>query len=141
MKRVFLDANVIFTAAHNPAGKASLLIEMAGCGCWDLLTSQLAYEEARRNICIKFPEYQDRMQELRRYIQILSHPFQRSCPLDLPDKDKPIFLAALHGRATHLLTGDITHFGPYMNKASDTQNILIQTVSEFLFSAIEEPNS
>lgn len=26
--RVFLDANVLFTAAHNPEGKAALLISM-----------------------------------------------------------------------------------------------------------------
>ncbi len=55
MKRIFLDANVIFTAAHNPEGKAALLLELGGRGHWKLITSQLAWEEARRNLSIKFP--------------------------------------------------------------------------------------
>ena len=33
MKRLFLDANVLFTAAHNPSGKAALIIELATMGC------------------------------------------------------------------------------------------------------------
>ncbi len=32
MNRFFLDANVIFTAAHNPQGKAALLFELVGSG-------------------------------------------------------------------------------------------------------------
>jgi hypothetical protein len=28
----------------------------------------------------------------------------------------PIFLAAIEGRATHLLTGDVRHFGAYFEK-------------------------
>ena len=34
----------------------------------------------------------------------------------LPEKDMPIFLAAIEARATHLITGDIRHFGLYLNK-------------------------
>jgi len=35
-------------------------------------------------------------------------------PLDvvLPEKDRPILLAAIRAHATHLLTGDKQHFGP-----------------------------
>ncbi|MFW6414941.1 MAG: PIN domain-containing protein [Thermodesulfobacteriota bacterium] len=137
MKRIFLDANVIFTAAHNPAGKSALLFELARKGYWELLTSQLAYEEARRNIDIKFSGCLPEIDKLIKEIKIIPHTVQSSCPLELPNKDKPIFLAALQGGATHLLTGDLTHFGPFMNKAADTKGILIQTVSEFLLSLIE----
>jgi hypothetical protein len=35
----------------------------------------------------------------------------------LPEKDQPILLAAIDGGATHLLTGDWTHFGPYFRQA------------------------
>jgi len=30
--RLFLDANVLFTAAHNPSGKASFIIDLVGQG-------------------------------------------------------------------------------------------------------------
>lgn len=33
--------------------------------------------------------------------------------IELPAKDRPIFLSAVTARATHLLTGDRAHFGPY----------------------------
>ena len=36
--------------------------------------------------------------------------------LVLPAKDRPIFLAAVEAHATHLLTGDRAHFGPYFGR-------------------------
>ena len=55
-----------------------------------------------------------------RTIGWLIAPFPgRDCPIDLPAKDRPIFLTALRYGATHLLTGDMRHFGPFMNDASE----------------------
>jgi len=136
--KVFLDANVLFTAAHNPSGKAALLIELAESGCWHLMTSELACEEARRNIRIKFPDCLSKIEEICRSIHIVPHVHEMDCPLELPYKDRPIFLAAVKGRATHLLTGDLAHFGPFMNKASETQNIIILTVSDFFLSVMAD---
>ena len=138
MKRIFLDANVIFTAAHNPEGKAALLFELGRGGHWKLFTSQLAWEEARRNLSIKFPNCVSRLKELRQDLQFVANPGQAPCPLELPAKDKPIFLAALQTRATHLLTGDEAHFGSYMNTPFETQDIVIQTVGDFFLDLIEE---
>jgi hypothetical protein len=56
MRRLFFDANVLFTAAHNPMGKAAFVIELAGRGHWDILTSSFAVEEARRNLARKYPD-------------------------------------------------------------------------------------
>jgi hypothetical protein len=36
--------------------------------------------------------------------------------VELPDKDWPILLAALRAGATHLVTGDVTHFGRYFGQ-------------------------
>ena len=138
MRRVFLDANIIFTAAHNPSGKASLLFELAREGHWTLITSQLACEEARRNVRIKYPECLTRLEELLRNIRIISRIPRKACPLDLPFKDQPIFLAALQSGATHLLTGDRKHFGPFMDRTSETESVVIQTVSSFFLSILEE---
>jgi hypothetical protein len=35
-------------------------------------------------------------------------------------------------RATHFLTGDLHHFGPFMNRPDATCSIIVQTVAEFL---------
>jgi predicted nucleic acid-binding protein len=54
--RVFLDSNVLFTAAHNPKRKAALVITLGSAGCFHLATSAYAKEEARRNRERKFPD-------------------------------------------------------------------------------------
>jgi predicted nucleic acid-binding protein len=55
VSRLFLDANVLFTAAHNPHGKAAFLIALAAEGYWEVVTSTLAVEEAQRNLARKYP--------------------------------------------------------------------------------------
>jgi hypothetical protein len=54
------------------------------------------------------------------------------CPIALPAKDRPIFMTALRCGATHLLTGDMRRFGPFMDDASQTAGIRITTVAAFL---------
>jgi hypothetical protein len=54
--RVFLDANVLFTAAHNPNGKAAFLISLGSSGLLQLATSAYAQEESKRNLERKYPD-------------------------------------------------------------------------------------
>ncbi len=63
---------------------------------------------------------------------------RKACPLDLPFKDQPIFLVALQSGATHLLTGDRKPFGPFMDRALETEGVAIQTVFSFFLSILEE---
>lgn len=132
--RLFLDANVLFTAAHNPRGKAAFIIESGRSGRWELVTSQYAKEEARRNLAAKFPAALDDCEELLSHVRIVGHPPDLPFPAGLAAKDQPIFRAALASRASHLLTGDIRDFGPFMNRPDETFGVLIQTVAEFLAS-------
>ncbi len=132
--RLFLDANVLFTAAHNPAGKAALVVELGAKGKWDVVSSSYAVEEARRNIAAKFPAADKSLEELIGAMTIIPSGLGRDCPLPLPDKDRPIMEAAMRANASHLLTGDIKDFGPFMNKPKKSAGILIQTVAEFLAS-------
>lgn len=134
MKRLFLDANVLFTAAHNPAGKAALVIELGGKGYWEVLTSTFAVEEARRNIALKFPDCLPRLEKFLADVAVFASRLCGSCSLSLSPQDRMIFLSALKCKATHLLTGDIKHFGPFMNNPNLTLGIIIQTVAEFLTS-------
>ena len=132
--RLFLDANVLFTAAHNPTGKAALVIELGGTTKWEVVSSSYAVEEARRNIAAKFPAAGKRLEELTGAITVIPSGMGRDCPLPLPDKDRPIMEAAIRAQASHLLTGDMKDFGPFMNKPKKTAGIVIQTVAEFLAS-------
>jgi uncharacterized protein len=131
-RKIFLDANVLFTAAHNPSGKAALIVELGEQGNWQTLTSTLAVEEARRNLDIKFPACQTSLGSILTKIGVVSSVSGPACPIDLPEKDRPIFLTAVKSRATHLLTGDIRHFGPFLNDPSRTAGIAIMTVADFL---------
>lgn len=132
--RFFLDANVLFTAAHNPAGKAALVIELGGKGKWEVVSSSYAVEEVRRNIAAKFPSAGRKLEELIDVISVIPSGLGRDCPIQLPDKDRPIMEAAMRAKASHLLTGDLKDFGPFMNKPKKTAGVVIQTVAEFLAS-------
>ena len=52
----------------------------------------------------------------------------------LPDKDQPILIAALDARATHLLTGDLQHFGPYYGHT--VEGVLILPPGQYLRATI-----
>jgi len=132
--RLFLDSNVLFTAAHNPSGKAALIIDLGGQGNWRVMSCSYAIEEARRNISIKFPDYLERFETLISAILRVPSRSGRNCPVPLSEKDRPILEAAIQCEATHLLTGDIKDFGPFMNHPTLTGGVLIQMVSEFLDS-------
>ncbi len=132
--RIFLDANMLFTAAHNPNGKAALVIELGRSGLWRLATSPYAAEEARRNIARKFPAGLDRLETLLGDIGLVADAPEIPCPAGLAEKDGPIFRAARGCRADVLLTGDIRDFGFLMNAPEKTSGLLIQTVAEFLAS-------
>jgi hypothetical protein len=128
---LFLDANVIFTAAHNPDGKAAFLFENSSLNLWNLCSSPYAAEEARRNIEIKYPNCVDRLEKLLKEIEFVPQPPPASIAIALPEKDRPIYIAA-RGAKRHLLTGDLKHFGQYMNQPKQSEGIIIQTVAEYL---------
>jgi hypothetical protein len=92
--RIFLDANVLFTAAHNPKGKAALIIELGQSGIWRLATSAYAAEEARRNISRKFPACTERLDAILQNIVLVADDQDIPCPAGLAEKDRPIFRAA-----------------------------------------------
>ncbi|MBF0559426.1 MAG: PIN domain-containing protein [Nitrospirae bacterium] len=134
MNRLFLDANVLFTAAHNPDGKASLIISLGIKGAWQVYTSGFAVEEARRNISAKYPSSEKKFNELISEITIVSETPDAPYPPELNEKDRPVFQAAHACRASHLITGDIAHFGAFTNKPEETAGIIILTASLFLSS-------
>ncbi|MEA1049040.1 PIN domain-containing protein [Lamprobacter modestohalophilus] len=130
--RLFLDANVLFTAAHNPNGKAALVLELATAGLWQAVTSAYALEEARRNLKRKYPACLAELDKRAAEIRLVVDSGRGDCPQGLIEKDCPIYRAARACQADVLLTGDIRDFGFLMNAPDKTEGMCIQTVAEFL---------
>lgn len=105
---VFLDANVLFSAAWRADAGLARLWTLNNC---ELLSSRYACEEARRNL--PTPEQQQRLGLLVAGLRLVPDVVTGSLPagIVLPDKDRPILLSAIRAKATHLLTGDRQHFG------------------------------
>ncbi|MEW6720277.1 MAG: DNA-binding protein [Thermodesulfobacteriota bacterium] len=131
MIRLFLDANVLFTAAHNPQGKAALLIDLSGRK-WEAATSEYCVLEARHNLERKYPDCTDRLEKILEKVRVVPCVAGDRCQVSLPEKDRPVFAAAVRCRASRFLTGDLRHFGPIMNKPEETAGVIVQTVGDFL---------
>lgn len=130
--RLFLDANILFTALHNPTGKAALIIELGIQGHWELFSHAYALEEARRNLERQLPHALEGLGLLHDSVHLVQHRVDLGFLEGLAEKDQPIFQAALACQATHLLTGDFKDFGSFMNQPQNTFGICIQTVTQFL---------
>jgi uncharacterized protein len=126
MDRLFLDANVLFSAAYRAdAG----MVQFWKLKDAILCSSHYALEEARINLT---EDAQRRsLAKLARRVRLFDAAV-RELPsgLALPEKDTPILLAAIEAEATHLITGDVRHFGPYFGK--QVEGILILSPSEYL---------
>ena len=130
--KLFLDATVLFTAAHNPRGKAALLVELAAQGYWTLHSSSYSVEEARRNLQREFPDALEQFQRIGTTLSLTEHHPDYRFPSGLARKDQPIFQAAMACRADYLLTGDLKDFGSFMNVRERTFGVCILTVADFL---------
>jgi predicted nucleic acid-binding protein len=112
--RIFLDANVLFSIAHGSPGLKRLEERAQKKHCL-LFASNYVIEEARRNL--SNPSQLKRLEAFLSKVQVIPEiDPQLPSPLDLPEKDRPVLLAAISVRADYLLTGDITHFGKYFGK-------------------------
>lgn len=113
MDVVFLDANVLFSAAYRQGAGLLRLWKLRDV---TLVTSRYALAEAHRNL--DGPARRKRLQRLIESVRLVPEAPDRPLPdgIELPEKDRPILQAAIGAGATHLLTGDITHFGPYLDR-------------------------
>jgi len=126
MDRLFLDANVLFSAAYR--AKAGLL-QFWKLKSVTLCSSRYALEEARINLTQD--AQRRRLEKLATAIEFFDAiPRLLPCEATLPDKDVPIFLAAIAARATHLVTGDVHHFGRYFSKT--IEGILVLPPADYL---------
>ena len=114
MDRVFLDANVLYSAAYIERSGLARLWTLKNI---ELLTSAYAIEEAR-NLMI------DRAEAIQRFTRLVTSLSTSDAPQDLKlpknirldAKDQPILLSAIHSKADYLLTGDARHFAHLYGK-------------------------
>jgi predicted nucleic acid-binding protein len=113
--RVFLDANVLFSAAYMESSGLARLWQLADA---ELLSSDYAIEEARRNLAPDREPALARLSRLTATLTIVNLPQnpKQSLNVRIDAKDRPILLAAIRGKADYLLTGDGRHFGHLYGK-------------------------
>lgn len=110
MKRAFLDANVLFSAAYTEQSSLLNLWKLTGIR---LCTSKYAIDEAQRNLRSESSEA--RLKLLAEALLVIPEADAQLIPasIQLRDKDKPILAAAIATRATFLVTGDRRDFGHF----------------------------
>ena len=133
MIRVFLDANVLFSAAWRSGGGLTRLWEIPRS---ELVTSPYAAVEAERNLARKRPDAMDRFAALLRRIEITNALCLLDDGHDLPPKDVPILAAAVASQCQVLLTGDIADFGHALGRTLHGVRVL---TAAMLLAELELP--
>jgi predicted nucleic acid-binding protein len=112
--RVFLDANILFSAAKSD-GAVRALLRLLLDGRHECWVDDYVVIEARRNLMAKAPDAVIAFEVLLKHLCI--SPAQAPGPELklvnwLPEKDRTVLAAAMRLRCDTLVTGDRTHFGP-----------------------------
>lgn len=108
MRRVFLDANVLFSAGYDPTCRIARLWDTKDV---ELVASDFVAIEATRNMKAKHPAGLVRLAGLLKRCRVVDDPETQPLPdgLELAEKDHPVLRAAVACRANYLLSGD-KHF-------------------------------
>ncbi len=121
--RIFLDANILFSAAKSDGAIRELLMLLAQAGheCW---ANAYVVEEARRNLSLNAPARLSTLQQLLSSLAVATTtpPAGRrtsTSSLLLPEKDRPVLEAAIALHCAALVTGDRRHFGALYGRTVD----------------------
>lgn len=113
--RLFLDANVLFSAAYSPEGRSAALFVLAGSGACSLASSRHAIDESVRNLALKAPQTLPAFDRLLKLLEVVPEAgpgiVAWAARHGLPASDAPILAAAVASQLDVLVTGDRTHFG------------------------------
>jgi len=141
--RIFLDANVLFSAARSDGAIRQLVAALRAAG-HILVADGYVATEARRNVLAKAAaEATDYLQALLlsqvEVCLVQYQPEPRATVLWLPEKDRPVLVAAMALKCDVLVTGDRTHFGPGYGKAFDGVTIYSPAqLAQALFPPVQE---
>lgn len=118
--RIFLDANILFSGANEGCGIQRLLEQLKARH--ELVTSDYALEEARRNIALKRPAWAKGFRTVAEGVRVVPS-IDMAVELGVPQKDRPIMATALESGCDILVTGDRRHFGHLFGKS--VRNLLV----------------
>ena len=118
--KLFLDANVVFSAAHREAGRSQELIALAVAKRYTVMTSRHALEEARRNLEFKSRGFEKRLARLLERVVLVGEApsalVEWARGEGVPSPDASILAAAVHAGADLLVTGDARDFGRFYGR-------------------------
>jgi uncharacterized protein len=111
--RIFLDANVLFSAAKSGGAVRSLVRQLLVLG-HECVVDEYVVTEARRNLAAKGSEALAELEALLKRLQVTKARVPSEVDKQtewLPAKDQPVLHAAMSLKCQVLATGDRTHFG------------------------------
>lgn len=111
--RVFLDANVLFSASNAESNIARLITWLGERET--VVTSDLAVEEARKNLQLKRTAWLSTFEALLRDVETVPSVLF-PLPVSIADKDAPLFCAAIRSGCQLFVTGDKRDFGHLYNQ-------------------------
>jgi predicted nucleic acid-binding protein len=111
--KVFLDANILFSAAKTDGAVRAMLRLLLDRG-HEAWADAYVVAEARRNLVAKGPQALEVLDALLAHLR-LAVASPGIGPAEqlawLPEKDRPVLAAAIRQGCDALVTGDRTHFG------------------------------
>lgn len=139
MKRLFLDANVLFSAAHKPESAQGFLIEFARQQLVEAVSSDYAFGEAARSLGLKPAYSQPAWAALRQAVCASSPPDLKTLNWAneiIAAKDAPILACAIGARVDWLVTGDRRDFGSLFGTTQ--RGVLIMPPTQALRILLDE---
>ena len=117
--RIFLDANILFSAAYADSAVRRLINDLKAASC-SLVADRYVFEEALRNLTIQRAEAIPRLHELVGLLTIVpTHISSSAIPagIQLLEKDIPVLASAIEAGCDILMTGDTRHFDPLFGRS------------------------
>ena len=106
--RAFLDANILFSASNGGSNIARLITLLTERETG--VTSDVAVEEARRNLALKRLAWQPALKILIENLDIAPSALF-DLPVSLDTADASLLCAAIRSRCAYFVTGDRRDFG------------------------------
>jgi predicted nucleic acid-binding protein len=125
--RIFLDSSILYSACQAKDGLHELL-EIAEKGRCQLLASQYAIEKVIRNL--RYPNELKSFERCLQSVQIVLESDKRlHCPIELSERAKAVFMAAISSKSDYFLTGDTEYFGRYLGQT--IMGVKISTMRDY----------
>ena len=140
--RLFLDANILFSASCSDGAIRRLILELTRCG-HVLVVDGYVWEEALRNVTLQQPSSLEFLHHISADLELhtgsASSAVISSPDWGLPAKDVAVLTATITLHCDILITGDFRHFGHlYGTKAAGVSILRPRQAAEALIQGFQE---